>query len=121
MTMIRLPALLALALLAAPAGAQTRPGSDVQLVPDHLTFESAPTFNVKDCLLAGGRVETYPLTGGRSCNMPTSDGGQTCHTGADCESYCLSETHTCHPWQSLGAVCHGLIEDNGRAVTLCVD
>lgn len=119
--MPRLSALLLVSLLAAPAGAQTRPGSDAQPVPDHLTLETPAPFTVKGCLLAGGRVETFPITGGQMCNMPTGDGGRPCSTAADCESYCLSDTRTCHGWRSLGPGCHGLIEENGRQVTLCID
>lgn len=119
--MHRILLVLSLCLAPLPMAAQDRPGSGTVPVPDHITLESAPVLNLKDCLLRGGRIDTWPFTGERVCNLPTTDGGQPCATGADCQSYCLAETRQCHGYQSLGPGCHSFIEADGQTVTLCAD
>lgn len=66
---------------------------------------------------------TWSRAGGSvamTCFKPTRDGGKSCRRESDCSTLCLARSRTCAPVTPLFG-CHSVLQNDGRAVTLCLD
>lgn len=98
---------------AATAGGTGAPAEDAPPPPPKSPFQIA-------CEKDGG---TWSRAGGSvamTCFKPTRDGGKSCRRESDCATLCLARSRTCAPVTPLFG-CHSVLQDDGRAVTLCLD
>lgn len=66
---------------------------------------------------------TWSRAGGSvamTCFKPTRDGGKSCRRESDCSTLCLARSRTCAPVTPLFG-CHSVLQNDARAVTLCLD
>lgn len=70
-----------------------------------------------------GRGGTWGRAGdsiAMTCFRKTRDAGKSCRRESDCSTLCLARSRSCAPVTPLFG-CHQILQDDGRAVTLCLD
>lgn len=72
------------------------------------------------CEAVGGTYGRFGLARVYICQVPTSDGGQACTTGADCSGLCLADSMTCSKVAPFFG-CHAIVTEAGNRVTICID
>lgn len=72
------------------------------------------------CLRQGGQWGVAGKSGARTCVRYTKDGGKMCTRQSQCEGVCLARSNTCAPVKPLFG-CNDVLQDDGVAVTLCID
>ncbi|MBS0564466.1 MAG: hypothetical protein JSR87_08350 [Proteobacteria bacterium] len=74
----------------------------------------------KACVKGGG--DYLRLGSGKTftCESLPDDAGKYCTKSSDCESACLSRSHSCAPVRPLLG-CNDVLDGNGSAVTQCVN
>ncbi|MEY4983310.1 MAG: hypothetical protein RIR62_1576 [Pseudomonadota bacterium] len=101
---------------ATPAAAADAPAATPQDAPPPAPKSAAQ-------LACEGDGGTWARAGGSvamTCFRPTRDGGQSCRRESDCSTLCLARSRSCAPLTPLFG-CHEVLQDNGSAVTLCLD
>jgi len=74
------------------------------------------------CEAAGGRIGFIGMSGGRYCQAPARDAGQSCTHATDCSSYCMAETRTCAPYISPPGCMEAILREDGSEVLAeCAD
>lgn len=73
------------------------------------------------CERGGGKYVTVNSNSNlRSCVKITRDAGKSCDREGDCQGQCLARSRTCSPIDPMFG-CHEVLQQNGQAVTLCVN
>lgn len=72
------------------------------------------------CEKRGGNFSSAEDGGARTCVRRTKDGGKRCDQESDCQGRCLARSNTCSPIDPLLG-CNEILQDDGAAVTLCIN
>lgn len=96
-----------------------------ETVPPAAAPDAVAAFDPNDlegCEAAGGRIGFIGLSGGRYCQAPAPDAGQSCTSATDCSGYCMAESRTCAPYISPpGCMEAILLEDGSEVLAECAD
>lgn len=72
-----------------------------------------------ECLEAGGTWGRGGILALEQCFPNYSDGGKSCKRESDCQGMCMADTRTCATTFSYG--CLSYLNDDGKAVEMCID
>jgi hypothetical protein len=104
----------------APDAAAPKAGADpvTEVVP-----EAPAEVKSEDQLRCERRGGVFAASGDsdlRTCVKRTRDSGKRCDQEKDCQGRCLARSQTCAPIDPLLG-CNEILQDDGAAVTLCIE